>query len=187
MELHTWVVNLKQLRIPQIANIIVSVTIPPCMCAFKSSSSHDHIFSLHLDSSLTLNNISEILEQVDFKDIYNRWLLPYIIGIPKSWLDEHIDHVNTTCISRKRSAWKHWLDDHPAPSWALIAEGLYQSWEHHILKQLEIQYPSGKSDFMHIHTYMNWFIDFITNSGVEISSRFSLFFWVKQVSVVLPL
>ena len=153
-ELHTWVVNLKQLRIPQIANIIVSVTIPPCMCAFKSLSSHDHFFSLHLDSSLTLNNISEILEQVGWKHNANRWRLPCIIGIPDSWIKEHINHVDATTISRK-VAWKYWLENHPAPSWALIAEGLYRSYNHHILKQLEIQYPSGKSDFVHIHTYIN--------------------------------
>ena len=124
------------------------------MCAFKSSSSHDHFFTLHLDSSLTLNNISEILEQVDLKYNTNIYYLPRIIGIPYSWIKEHINHDNATYISRK-VAWKHWLDNHPAPSWALIAEGLYQSREYHILKQLEIQYPSGKSDFVHIHTYMN--------------------------------
>ena len=156
MELHTWVVNLKQLRIPQIANIIVSVTIPPCMCAFKFSSSHDHFFFLHLDSSLTLNNISQISEQVNWKNYTSRHDLPRIIGIPVSWIEKHIDRGNATCIRRK-VAWKHWLDNHPAPSWALIAEGLYRSFNHRILKQLEIQYPSGKSDFVHIHELIYWF------------------------------
>ena len=76
------------------------------MCAFKFSSSHDHFFSLHLDSSLTLNNISEILEQVDWKDNTDRYTISFIIGTPYSWIKERIDHDNATCISRK-VAWKH--------------------------------------------------------------------------------
>ena len=117
------------------------------VCSFKFLSSHDHFFSLHLDTSLTLNNIREILEQMEWND-YDSVVFPEVIGIPDSWVKEHIDHKNAT--SRK-VAWKHWLENHPAPSWALIAEGLYRTYNHHILKQLEIQYPSGKSDYLHIY------------------------------------
>ena len=43
-----------------------------------------------------------------------------------------------------RQAWKVWLAEHPEPSWSVVAEALYKSWEHNVLKKLESIYPFGK-------------------------------------------
>ena len=56
-----------------------------------------------------------------------------------SWLD--VPWSRLTVMTGKESMLKEWLQNHPAPSWKLVAWALYRNWggrltEHSVLKQL---------------------------------------------------
>ena len=90
------------------------------MCVF------DYPFSLPADPSLTVENMCEVLKGVDLCVCHWQFEIPNIFGFES----------NTAMC-------KEYLDAHPAPSWAHIAEGLFQSKKHDVLKQLERQHPIG--------------------------------------------
>ena len=89
------------------------------MCVF------DYPFSLPADPSLTVENMYEVLKGVDLGFFHWAFEIP-----------NYISEFN-------RVSCKEYLDAHPAPSWAHIAEGLFLSYNHNVLKQLERQHPIG--------------------------------------------
>ena len=59
------------------------------------------------------------------------------------WLQSRRD-----MMTGKESMLEEWLQNHPAPSWKLVAWALYRNWggrltEHHVLKQLYWKHVSG--------------------------------------------
>ena len=97
------------------------------MCVF------DYPFSLPADPSLTVENMCEVLKGVDLNHYCRRFDIPY--SVHKQYHGDLSDSNRALC--------KEYLDAHPAPSWAHIAEGLFLSRKHDVLKQLERQHPIG--------------------------------------------
>ena len=91
----------------------------------------------HPDPTLTLDNLLSVLERVtDWKGL-GEWL-----DVPLSIRD---------VMTEKESMLREWLDNHPAPSWELLAWALYMSGggrftEHSVLKHhLYGRYVTGMS------------------------------------------
>ena len=64
-------------------------------------------------------------------------------NIPTSELDKIKEEYANDDVKCAKAAWSFWLKTHPAPSWACVAEALYRSFEHEVLKKLEMKYPIG--------------------------------------------
>ena len=88
------------------------------------------------DPTLTLDNLLSVLERVtDWKEV-GEWL-----GVP--WTRLYV-------MMEKASMLREWLDNHPAPSWELLAWALYRSGgerltEHSVLRQIYGRYVTGMS------------------------------------------
>ena len=92
------------------------------------------------DPSLTVKNMSEIM-----KDIGVKWRWVSInIGIPSDEIESISKKHGTDASKCGAAAWEYWLDNHPAPSWTLLADALYENMEHDALKLLKQKYPVGK-------------------------------------------
>ena len=93
-------------------------------------------FICYSDPTLTLDNLLTVLEKVtDWKE------LRYLLDVPKS---------RRVVMTEKESMLREWLDNHPAPSWELLAWALYRSGggrptEHSVLKHLYGRYVTGMS------------------------------------------
>ena len=89
------------------------------------------------DPTLTLDNLLTVLERVTNWKRLGRWL-----DVPLSRRD---------VMTGKESMLREWLDNHPAPSWELLAWALYRSGEgqlteHSVLKHhLYGRYVTGMS------------------------------------------
>ena len=66
------------------------------------------------------------------------------IGIPLSELSE-LKSQNPTTDQTKQAYWNYWLHHHPAPSWRILAGGLYVEVEHGALEMLLMNYLKGES------------------------------------------
>ena len=65
------------------------------------------------------------------------------IGIPLSKYDE-LKSQNPTTDQAKQACWDYWLHHHPAPSWRILAGGLYYRGEHGALEVLQMNYLKGE-------------------------------------------
>ena len=66
------------------------------------------------------------------------------IGIPPSKYYE-LQSQNPTIDQAKQACWDYWLHHHLAPSWRILADGLYECWEHGALEVLQMNYLKGES------------------------------------------
>ena len=73
----------------------------------------------------------------------------YWIGIP---LSKHntFKKQNPTHDQAKQACWDYWLHHHLAPSWRLLAGGLYIHNEHGALEVLQMNYLKGENINRHI-------------------------------------
>ena len=88
------------------------------------------------DPTLTMRNLLTVLEMV------KHWRSLEL------WLD--IPEIKWDMITDKVSMLREWLDNHPAPSWELLAWALYRRGdgklnEHNVVKQLYGRYVTGMS------------------------------------------
>ena len=67
-----------------------------------------------------------------------------------SWLGRWLDvpRSRLSMMTGKESMLEEWLQNHPAPSWKLVAWALYRNWngqltDHSVLKQLYGKHVSG--------------------------------------------
>lgn len=89
------------------------------------------------ENSLTVENMCHSLDKEKWYRIAEG------IHISKAKCDEIWHQFIGDPDECSKAAWKYWLENHPAPSWERIAEGLFQIWEHEDLKKLEKEYPTG--------------------------------------------
>ena len=87
-----------------------------------------------IDSTLTLQNVLIALKNMDKWSELGQWL--------------NIPYSRSEVMTGKESMLKEWLQNHPAPSWKLIAWALYRSrggqlTEHNVLKQLYRKHVTG--------------------------------------------
>ena len=68
--------------------------------------------------------------------------LRYYLQVPLSVEDE-IQQQTTDATQQKKTLLERWLRDHPAPSWAVVAEALYLMREHGVLEQVKKTYITG--------------------------------------------
>ena len=73
---------------------------------------------LLLDPTLTLSNLTSLLEKVDWDDM-GRWM-----EIPDATREMIRSSGGDDCQCRRR-CWEVYLNEYPAPSWKHIAEALY--------------------------------------------------------------
>ena len=108
-----------------------------CVCTYSS------VFT---DPSLTLDNVTTIMKDVE------KWVnVAGRIGIPGSKLRE-----SATTDQCKQACWDYWLHHHPAPSWRLLADGLYIYAKHGALEVLQMNYLKGESIEAYHSLLGNW-------------------------------
>ena len=77
------------------------------------------IFPYLLDPTLTLPNLTALLEKVDWYS-FGSWYL----NIPDATLDMICSSGGDDSQCRQK-CWEVYLNEHPAPSWKQMANGLY--------------------------------------------------------------
>ena len=93
--------------------------------------------STSTDPSLTLTNLAPMMENVKDYDSVR-----YIFNIPDDVFDEiYNQDSNKSKLKEILSEW--YLNNHPAPSWQHIADGLYCCREHEALEVLRTLYLNG--------------------------------------------
>ena len=95
--------------------------------------------SLFTDPTLTLNNVTAIMRDIQEWEDVASW-----IGIRRSKCLE-LKNQNHTTDQAKQACWDYWLHHHPAPSWRILAGGLYVWEEHGALEVLLTNYLKGES------------------------------------------
>ena len=77
------------------------------------------VFPYLLDPTLTLPNVTALLEKVDWY-----WFGRLFLDIPAATVD--IIHSSGDDASQcRQKCWEVYLNEHPAPSWKQVANGLY--------------------------------------------------------------
>ena len=94
---------------------------------------------LFTDPTLTLNNVTAIMKDVRQWESVADW-----IGIPLSKRRE-LKSQSPTTDQAKQACWDYWLHHHPAPSWRILAGGIYEWREHGALEVLQMNYLKGES------------------------------------------
>ena len=74
--------------------------------------------SCNLDPTLTLPNLTTLLENVDWYDVGQR------MDIPDATLDMIRDSGGDDS-QRRQKCWEVYLSEHPSPSWKQVADALY--------------------------------------------------------------
>ena len=95
--------------------------------------------SLFTDPTLTLNNVTAIMKDAQLWESVAGW-----IGIPPSKRHELMSQ-NPTTDQAKQACWNYWLHHHPAPSWRILAGGLYFGGEHGALEGMQMNHLKGES------------------------------------------
>ena len=97
---------------------------------------------LLLEPTLTLSNVTEAVKLVhDFKWVI--WGLPFFLDIPLSKSSEMMSRYRDVS-QRKRAFLNHFLEDHPCPSWKLIANAVYMEGEYEALEVIQRDYFKGE-------------------------------------------
>jgi hypothetical protein len=91
------------------------------------------------DPTLTLNNVTAIM-----KDVLQWYNVADKIGFPDGKHHE-LHSQNPTTDQAKQACWDYWLHHHPAPSWRILADGLYALKERGALEVLRMNYLKGES------------------------------------------
>ena len=131
---------------------------------------------LFTDPTLTLNSVTAIMKGVQqWEDV------AYWIGIPASKRHE-LKSQNPITDQAKQACWDYWIRCHPAPSWRILAGGLYYWGEHGALEVLQMNYLKGESIGAYHSLLGNWalfnnhYSDF--NYNLPLASMFVLHFTV---------
>ena len=91
-----------------------------------------------LDPTLTLPNLTALLENVDWD-----WIGRYYLDKPKVTLDM-IHSSGGDDSQRRQNCWKVYLNEHPAPSWKQVAYGLYVNGYLEELEVVQKKYLKGE-------------------------------------------
>ena len=92
------------------------------------------------DATLTVSNLNEVLEEVI--DLKVRCLADYI-DIPEPKQREITNHHSNES-QRKHAIMEEFINNHPAPSWRLVAEGLYKNKDNRALHIVTLKYLKSK-------------------------------------------
>ena len=84
------------------------------------------------DSTLTLTNLCDALK--DMEDVIG---LGTYLNVPMSKLDQINRQYDIPLKQKQATLLNEWLTAHPAPSWRVVAEAIYQSSKHDTLKKVQ--------------------------------------------------
>ena len=90
------------------------------------------------DPSLTLTNLTQLLEGVDL------FYVSYYLDIPDS-VYSRIKAQESSESECRKACWEWYLNNHPCPSWRHIANALYMDKEDGVLEVLKSRYLKGES------------------------------------------
>ena len=106
--------------------------------------SHSYLITnsifLYQDSTLTPTNLWRALNAV--RNWWGDLGLCDFLQVPDSVRSE-IQQQTSDDTERKKMLLERWLRDHPTPSWAVVAQAIYQMREHDILEQVKKTYITG--------------------------------------------
>ena len=94
---------------------------------------------LYLDSTLTPTNLLTALTAVED---WSTTGLSFELQVPGS-VTREIQQQTSDAPQQKKTLLERWLRDHPAPSWAVVADALYQMEEYGVLEQVKKTYITG--------------------------------------------
>ena len=77
-----------------------------------------------LEPSLSLTNLTTLLENVNVGDSLQWWLIGLWLNIPQSKLDA-IGDQHSSPNQCSRACWDLYVSEHPSPSWKEVAFALY--------------------------------------------------------------
>ena len=111
------------------------------------------------DATLTVSNLNEVLEEVERVIDLGETCLSDYLHIPQSKQEEITDQYSDES-QHKHAIIEEFINNHPAPSWRLVAEGLYKTKDNRALQIVKQKYLKGKkmiSSFTVIHAvYLQW-------------------------------
>jgi hypothetical protein len=87
-----------------------------------------------LEPSLSLTNLTTLLENVNVGDSRQWWWTGYDLNIPPSKLNA-IEGQHSSPDQCSRACWDLYVSDHPSPSWKEVALALYRE---DFLDELEV-------------------------------------------------
>ena len=89
------------------------------------------------DPSLTLTNLTQLLEGVDLFYVSAYLDIPYSVY-------SRIKAQESSGSERRKACWEWYLNNHPCPSWRHIANALYMNEKHGVLEVLKSRYLKGE-------------------------------------------
>ena len=109
-----------------------------------------HCISPPTDTSLTLTNLTQIMEDV----VMNKYVRLYL-NIPTSVYND-ISKQHSDEFQKKKALCEWYLNNHPSPSWRHIADALYINDHHDVLDVLRGRYLKGGSACCYICYHMTY-------------------------------
>lgn len=100
------------------------------------------MYCIYLDSTLTLTNLMVALTPVRNVNWWGDRGLCRFLQVPESVMNE-IQQQSSDVTQQKMMLLERWLQDHPAPSWVIVAEALFWLSEHCVLEQVKKTYITG--------------------------------------------
>ena len=77
-----------------------------------------------LEPSLSLTNLTTLLENVNVRESSQWWNIGYCLNIPESKLNA-IQHQHSSPDQRSHACWDLYVSEYPSPSWKEVAYALY--------------------------------------------------------------
>ena len=104
-----------------------------------------------LEPSLTLSNVSNVFQHVD-NYLWRYGGLAKGLTIPDSKKEE-IENGYSSLSERKTALLRYFVEDHPCPSWRLVANAAYMANEYRSLEIIRTTYLQGKCMYACTHTH----------------------------------
>ena len=92
------------------------------------------VLSIFLEPSLSLTNLTTLMENVNDRSSDKWWYIGLWLNIPESKLNA-IEGQHSSPDQRSRACWDLYITSHPSPSWKGVAYALYH-WD--CLEELEV-------------------------------------------------
>ena len=106
------------------------------------------------DATLTVSNLNEVLEEVEKVIDLDEICLSDYLHIPQSKQEEITDQYFDEA-QLKHAIIEEFINNHPAPSWRLVAEGLYKSEDNRALQIVKQKYLKGKKMMISSYTVIH--------------------------------
>ena len=95
------------------------------------------------DATLTVSNLTEALEEVERVIDEDEFCLAEDLDIPQSKQREIINQHSDES-QHKHAIIEEFINNHPAPSWKLVADSLFKNKENRALQIVKRKYLKGK-------------------------------------------